>query len=441
MPSTRYDRYDLPLGTRSAAAATAYGEGMDRMLALRVGAAERLAAATAADEGFALAHAALALETLIAARNDPDRLAEAKAHCTRAEALASGVSRRERQHIAVIAALVARDGPRARHLLEEHLADFPRDALLLRMQIFQIVASGTVDWEEMILTRLHDLAPFYGEDWWFLGSYGFAHQGMGRFAEALKLAEQALALRPDISQAAHTIAHVYYETDAHTAGVRFIADWLAAQAGLTAQDGHLTWHQALHELALGHEQAAIALYEQTLVPTTSQSPTALPDSASFLWRWGLYGLGDGAPAWAPVVALADRLAQKPGMAFVDAHAALAYAGAGEWAAMTQLLDGLQALTAGGNALVAEVVLPLVEGVAAFGHGDYATAVQRLAPIAEQIVRIGGSHAQREVFEDTLIVAQLRAGQSENAAARLRQRLEHRHSTRDTSWLAQTQSKR
>lgn len=109
----------------------------------------------------------------------------------------------------------------------------------------------------------------------------------------------------------------------------------------------------LHELALGHEQAAIALYERTLAPDISASPTSLPDTASFLWRWRLYGLGEGAPDWAPVVALAGRLTAKPGMAFLDAHAALAYAGAGEWTAMTGLLDGLRALADSGNALVSD----------------------------------------------------------------------------------------
>lgn len=145
----------------------------------------------------------------------------------------------------------------ARLIIGYQLADFPRDALLLRMLLFQLAGSGAIDWPDMMFARLRDLAPDYGEDWWFLGNYGMAHQETGRFAEALRLSERALALRPDASQAAHAIAHVHYETNAHATGVGFVADWLAAQAGVTAFDGHLTWHQVLHELALGHEQAAI----------------------------------------------------------------------------------------------------------------------------------------------------------------------------------------
>jgi hypothetical protein len=44
--------------------------------------------------------------------------------------------------------------------------------------------------------------------------------------------------------------------------------------------------------------------------------------------------------------------------------------------------------------------------------------------------IGGSHAQRELFEDALIVAWLRSGQQERAAALLRRRLATRPSARD-----------
>ncbi len=49
-------------------------------------------------------------------------------------------------------------------------------------------------------------------------------------------------------------------------------------------------------------------------------------------------------------------------------------------------------------------------------------------------RIGGSHAQREVFEDSLIVAYLRSGQCPKADTLLRSRLARRPSARDDAWL-------
>src|SRR5436305_14764334 len=54
------DRYGLPLSTNSDAAASAYRDGMDRMLSAWPGAAEAFEQAIAADPDFALAHIARA---------------------------------------------------------------------------------------------------------------------------------------------------------------------------------------------------------------------------------------------------------------------------------------------------------------------------------------------------------------------------------------------
>jgi uncharacterized protein HemY len=66
-------------------------------------------------------------------------------------------------------------------------------------------------------------------------------------------------------------------------------------------------------------------------------------------------------------------------------------------------------------------------------------VQHLEPVADQVVRVGGSNAQREVFADTLLQAYLRAGHYTKAESSLRKRLARRPSARDTLWLQQAQS--
>jgi hypothetical protein len=85
----------------------------------------------------------------------------------------------------------------------------------------------------------------------------------------------------------------------------------------------------------------------------------------------------------------------------------------------------------GHPLAESVMLPLVQGIGAFGRGDYAKAIRWLEPILDQIVRIGGSNAQPDMFEETLLVAYFRAGRCERATALLRKRLGRRPSARDT----------
>jgi hypothetical protein len=121
---------------------------------------------------------------------------------------------------------------------------------------------------------------------------------------------------------------------------------------------------------------------------------------------------------------------------MDAHAALAFVAMGDQEALAKLISGLEGLAALGRPLVAEVVLPLARGIEAFGAGAYEEAIGWLEPLDGQLVRVGGSHAQWEVFEDTLLQAYLRAGQFGRAEKLLRRRLARRTSARDVVWLEQ-----
>jgi hypothetical protein len=61
-------------------------------------------------------------------------------------------------------------------------------------------------------------------------------------------------------------------------------------------------------------------------------------------------------------------------------------------------------------VTAEVGRRLIHGVLAFAGGDYAGAVDAILPIRRDAVRIGGSHAQRDIINLTLIAAAERSGQ-------------------------------
>jgi hypothetical protein len=99
------------------------------------------------------------------------------------------------------------------------------------------------------------------------------------------------------------------------------------------------------------------------------------------------------------------------------------------------IAGLQSLARDGRLPPGEVAPALCAGAAALGRGDDAEAAQILEPALSDLARIGGSHAQREIFECSLIVAYMRSGQSAKAAPLLRSRLGRRPSARDKAWLA------
>jgi tetratricopeptide (TPR) repeat protein len=428
------DRYGLPISTGSPTAADGYVEGIDRLLSQNAGAEVGLRAAVEADPGFGLGWAGLAF--VLAYQRQADAAKRAVAH---AEELIGGTSRRERQHVAAMSAFVSGQTGRAAALVREHIAEFPRDALLVQMAVMLLSGSGRVTRREESRAMLDGLAPAYGEDWWFLGSLAFAHHETESYEQSRRFSERSLALYPRNGNAAHSRAHVFFETTDHAAGARFLGPWLEAYDRAAPFMCHLSWHLALFELANGHEQRVMELYEQAISPAVAQQRTTLEDAASLLWRYEIYGCSPRELPWQEVRDHAARMTAQPGMAFLDAHAALAYAGMGDEAAMDRHVDQLRALAAEGNLVVEEVLLPLVLGIRAFGQQDYEEMIRLLEPLGAQLVRVGGSHAQREVFEDTLLQAYLRSGRGEQAAALLRERLSRRASDRDVVWLEQART--
>jgi len=427
------DRYGLPLTTHAVTAVEHYLQGINQFLSADVGAEVSLAQAIEADEGFAAAHASLALM-----QQFQGAAAEAKQSAARARACSPGLSRRERQYVEVIAGFVEGGGSRVLSLVHEHLEEYPRDAVLLFLHGFLNARSGRTDWQQEQIVYLTRLAPQYGDDWFFLGQYSFAHHAVNRFEASRCLAEQSLASNPRGGIAVHSLAHVFYETNGHADGAAFLDEWLADYPRNAPMHCHLAWHWALFELSMGRYARVLELYDAAIRPEVASSRTAMYDAASLLWRYQIYGCAREALPWSAVSEFAARLTAQPGMAFVDANAALALAAVQDEGAFTRLIDGLRMLHAQGHPTAGPVVLPLVQGIWAFAQGAYDEAISWIEPMAEQIVRIGGSNAQREVFEDTLLEAYLRGGHYARAEALLRQRLSQRASARDWFWLGRAQ---
>src|SRR5262245_58079590 len=439
----RKDRYGLPLTTSSTLAAERFVEGIDLLLEQNFGPEDQFLQAIEADTGFALAYSALAYMLNLRAQ-----VAEARERMQQAQALATGVSRRERQQIEAIALFINGQGPRSYVLIREHLADYPRDMLMIRLAqrlcMLGCSGAGIASFPAPLFALMQGVASAYGDDWAFLGQYAFAHHETGRLAEARHLAERSLALRPTNATAAHSVAHVFFETGDAAGGGDFLDTWLKGFDPRAPYHVHLSWHQALFELARGRYQRVLDLYEAEIRPAVvARLITALNDSASLLWRWYMYSGATPPVLPQEVRDQAAPAAARPGPAFRDAHAALAFAVAGDEVSMGQMIDRLRGLAEQGDALAWEVTLPLVQGINAFAHGAYSEAVKLMQPFfaeprLDQLARIGGSHAQREVFEDTMLEAYLRAGQFELAEAILRARLRRRASARDLFWLGRAQ---
>jgi tetratricopeptide (TPR) repeat protein len=429
------DRYGLPFSTTSQTAAEAFTEGIDLMLSNNPDPVERFQAAIDADDGFALAHLALGMQLQL--RMDGPG---SKVELDRARDLVDGTSEREQSMINAVArpGFVGRGGPlEALPLLEEHLDRFPRDFVIANRYTQTLFFSGLPEARGRALGQLEELEPVLADDWAFLGGYSFLLEEHGRYDEAERHVTRSMELYPRNAIGAHVVSHVNYENNRHPGGSQWLSTWLQDYERRAGLHCHLSWHLALFELSQGHYARAMQIYDEDIAPANG-TPIKLADMASFLWRLQLYDCATGDIDWEAISPLAAPAADSPAATFFAAHAAFWAASRNDDATIAAMVDKLRDLGQKGHPVADSVVRPLVLGIAAFAHGDYDEAVRQIEPIARDIERIGGSHAQREVFEDTLLGAYLRGGHYDKAETMLRERLSRRASARDLLRLAQVQ---
>ena len=434
------DRFELTATTPSARALELYVDGVDRILSANAGAEAVLAEAIALDPGFALAHAALGRNAQLYGRVE-----EARAAAARASAGVARASERERRHVAALCLAINGESKRALVEVEAHARDFPRDALVLSLAlgVYGLIAfSGRPDHHEFQRALLEGLAPRWGEDWWFLTYLGWSRVETGDPKGGAEVLERALALNPRNAHGAHARTHARVELGEAKDGVAFLTDWLGQYDPAAILHCHLNWHLALFELDLGEVERAMARYRAAMLPDVARCgpmPT-LADAASFLWRCGLYGAGPRPLPWDEVAAFAERWFPSAGLAFADLHAAMAEAATAP-ARIDQRVAELERRDAEGRLPQGRVVPVICRGLGAFARGDAAGAADLLAAAMPDLTRIAGSHAQREVFEDTLIAAWLACGRRESARALLSERLARRPRAQDSAWMADATKER
>ena len=431
-----HDRYGLPLSTSSETAARAYRDGVDLMFSAWPGAAEALDAAIAADPDFALAHIARARHHFIYA---DVKAAQAKVAIAR-ELVAKNGTAREKSHVETLAFGMEGQAPKSLSLALSHLDEWPRDAMIfvLPMGAFGLFAfSGMADHDQARVDLSERLARHYGDDWFFLVNLGWSHTENGNVGHGRKITQRGFEARRANGNAVHALAHAMFEDGSADDADALISEWLPSYDRTGLLHGHISWHQALVHLERGDVERALAIYAERVQPKVTTAPplNSVTDGASLLWRCLAYGHAVPKEIWDDAAAHAERSFPKAGVPFADMHMALVAAATGNREGLAQRVVQLEQRLADGKLPPGPVVPAICRGVLAFADGDYGTCVRTLEPMAAEVVRIGGSHAQREIIEDTLLVAFMKAGEGAKARALLDRRLHRRPSARDVRWSA------
>ncbi|MCB1742316.1 MAG: tetratricopeptide repeat protein [Gammaproteobacteria bacterium] len=415
-----WDRYGLPLSTSSEAARDAYVAGVDQLLGAQAGALSSFEHAITADPLFALAHAARARVKQLA--NEPE---EARASATTAVELASEATPREQVHTRIFEALVNGRGAQALSLTRQQLDAHPLDAVALSpsVGVFGLFGfSGRSGREPELVQLLAPLASHYGDDWWFLSAQAFALIENGQAVAGQRLVERSLDLNRDNANAAHIYAHALYETGQDQAAAEFLQNWLPGYAPEGQMHCHLWWHMAMVEMLEHDHEAMWKSYLENCWPDVSVSPpiNVVTDGVSLLWRAELAGITVSAARWRRMREYLQAQFPKPGI-FVDVHLAFCLAALEDWDALSVFIDDLERADVEQRLAAGPVVPIIARAAAAFRQGLHAEVVALLQPVLDEVVRIGGSRAQRDLVLNTLIAAGLRDGQRELAVRLARAR--------------------
>ena len=339
---------------------------------------------------------------------------------------------REGAHIAAARALAQGRWHEAGLRLEDLSARFPRDTLALQ-------AGHQIDFfrgdSRMLRDRIARALPAWdpGVPGWHavLGMHAFGLEETGDYAAAEAQGRRGVELEPRDSWAWHAVAHVHEMRHAVREGVAWLEPARAVWSKGSFLATHNTWHLALYHLELDQHDEALRLYDEAIGGTGSTVVLDMLDASAMLWRLHLRGV-DGVALGERFNALADRWADAWASAggagqyaFNDLHAMIAFVGADRPQLQQRVVDAQQAALHGNldNAtFTRDVGQAATLGVQAFGQGDYARTVGLLRPVRSVAHRFGGSHAQRDLLDLTLLEAAARSGDQPLAAALAAERL-------------------
>jgi hypothetical protein len=264
---------------------------------------------------------------------------------------------------------------------------------------------------------------------------------MGDYARAEAQGRAALEHERRDGWAWHAVAHVMEMQCRTRDGIA----WLRADPDAWSSDSffkvHLWWHLALYHLELGEIDEVLALFDGPIHGERSTVVLDMIDASALLWRLQLRGIDVG-QRWQSVADGWQPIASAGNYAFNDLHAVMAFVGAQRPEVVAAVLETQQWAMQRSNdnaAFCREVGHPLTLAIKSFGQGRYDECVRLIRPVRDIAQRFGGSHAQRDLIDLTLIESALRGGQHHLAAALCAERLPLRgHSPLTRQLLARSE---
>ncbi len=338
----------------------------------------------------------------------PDAASRAAPFIARAEA-ARSADTREQANLAFVRAWADDDIPRALAIGADINAAHQRDLVILKLRQYLHFNAG--DFPAMLRDGL-DLLPANEDLPYIHGMVAFGYEQCHLLDEAEDAARRALAMKAKEPWAQHALAHVMLTQGRIDEGAAFMEaarpTWTDLNSFMVT---HEYWHLALFYLSQGRFEAALALYDDQvwgIDPSYTQDQIG---AVALLARLELAGVDVGA-RWSALAPHLKLRAHDAVLPFLTLHYAYGLARLALPEAdmlLATARDRAAYAPTFARATWAEVAVPAMEGLIAHARGKFDEAVEKLGAALPRLSDIGGSHAQRDLFEQIWLDALIRAG--------------------------------
>jgi len=369
--------------------------------------AERILAAADAEPESCLANVYAGLLWMLL--EAPEGVRFAARYLAAAERAAPLATRREQLNAAMLRAWVDDDLARTLQLCEQIADEFPRDLVIVKThQYFEFNRGNSPEMLRVALKAAgaNDDVPHVH------GMTAFAYEQCHLLNEAELEARLALEMRRKEPWAQHALAHVLLTRGQIDEGARFLEEMADTWTDLNSfMFTHIGWHLALFYLSQGRDQKVLELYDRQCWGIAKDYSQDQIGAVSLLARLEIAGIDVG-PRWQD---LADHLVARVHdtvLPFLTLQYLYGLARAGRPEAET-LVESVRRHAETAPLFTREVwrdvALPGCEGLYAYARGDYPTAWRHLVSSVPRMAEAGGSHAQRDLFEQILLDTAVKDG--------------------------------
>jgi len=412
------DSLGNPVGAMGEATLRAIDDFVEGFLAYETRAEAIVAAADAAPECcLANVYAGLLWMFLEA----PYAAARATPYLAAAERTLAGATWREQLNVALLRAWIADDLRGAIAVCERITDEFPRDLVIVKVQQYFEFNRGN---SPAMLRVALKVAARNGEVPYLHGMLAFAYEQCHLLEEAELAARTALELKRKEPWAQHALAHVMLTRGQIDAGARFLESVQDTWTGLNSfMITHLWWHKALFNLSQGRQAEVLDIYDRYCWAFAKDYSQDQVGAVSLLARMEIAGIDVG-ERWQDLgdyLLARTRDTVQPFLTMQYLYG-LARAGRPEAEVLFETVRQI-ARDAPAHALEVwrDIALPACEGLYGLARGDFDAGWRHLGAAMPRMVEAGGSHAQRDLFEQLLLDAAIKSGRLILAQQMLEQR--------------------